>query len=95
MGLAPFPQIFLSRLQVPECKGLENAKSAQAGVAQWIERQPANQEVAGHFPSQDTGLGFGPGPQLVVHKRQPHIDVSLPLFLPPISSKTNKQTNSL
>ena len=36
---------------------------ALAGVAQWIECQPANQRVTSLFPSQDTGLGCGPGPQ--------------------------------
>ena len=34
-----------------------------AGVAQWIEYQPANQRVTGLIPSQDTYLGYGPGPQ--------------------------------
>ena len=29
-------------------------------VAQWIERQPANQRVTGLIPSQGTGLGCGP-----------------------------------
>ena len=42
-----------------------------AGVAQQIERWPANQGVTGSIPSQDVLEG------------QPHIDVSLPLFLPP------------
>ena len=56
---------------------------ALAGVAQCIECWPANPRVAGSIPSQDTCLGFGPGPQWGMHKRQPHIDVSLPLFLPP------------
>ena len=37
---------------------------ALAGVAQWIERRPANQRVAGSIPSQGTCLGCGPGPQL-------------------------------
>ena len=57
-----------------------------AGVAQWIECRPANQRVAGLIPSQGTCLGCGPGPQLGVHERQPHIDVSLPLFLLPFPS---------
>ena len=52
-----------------------------AGVAQWIECRPANQWVAGSIPSQGTYLGCGSGPQLGVHERQPHIDVSLPAFL--------------
>ena len=36
---------------------------ALAGVAQWIERRPANQRVAGLIPSQGTCLGCGTGPQ--------------------------------
>ena len=55
-------------------------------MAQWIEREPVNQKVAGLIPSQGTGLGCGPGPQWGAHERQPHIDVSLPLFLPPVPS---------
>ena len=54
---------------------------ALGGVAQWIECWPVSQMVAGSFPSQGTCLGCGPGSQLGVHERQPHIDVSLPLFL--------------
>ena len=38
-------------------------KSALAGVAQWIEFQPANQKVPGSIPSRGTCLGCGPGPQ--------------------------------
>ena len=34
-----------------------------AGVAQWIEHQPANKRVAGLIPSQGTGLGCELGPQ--------------------------------
>ena len=34
-----------------------------AGVAQWIECQPANQGAAGLVPSQGTCQGRGPGPQ--------------------------------
>ena len=36
---------------------------ALAGVAQWIERQPANQRVPSSIPSQGTYLGCRPGPQ--------------------------------
>ena len=36
---------------------------ALAGVAQWIEREPANQRVAGLIPSQGTCLGCRPVPQ--------------------------------
>ena len=34
-------------------------------------------------PSQGTCLGCGPGPQQEAHERHTHIDISLPLFLPP------------
>ena len=57
-----------------------------AGVAQWTEHQPASQGVIGSIPSQDTCMGGRPSPRLEAHKRQPHIDVSLPLFLPPFYS---------
>ena len=50
-----------------------------AGVAQWAEHQPVNQRVTAWIPSQGTCLGLGPGPQQGAHKRQLHIDVSLPL----------------
>ena len=59
----------------------KNYMFALAGVAQWIERGPENQRVVRSIPSQGTCLGCGPGPQERVCKRQPHIDVSLPLFL--------------
>ena len=36
---------------------------ALAGVAQWIELQPANQRVASLIPSQGTCLGCGPDAQ--------------------------------
>ena len=54
--------------------------TALAGVAQWIECQPANQGAGGLIPSQGTCLGCGPGSQLGVCERQ-LTDVSLPLFL--------------
>ena len=57
-----------------------------AGVAQWIEHWPMNQRVTGSIPSQGTCLGCQPGPQEGVQKRQPHVDVSCPLFLPPFLS---------
>ena len=63
---------------------------ALAGVAQWIECQPADQRVAGSIPSQDTCLGCGSGPQSGVCERQPHSDVSLPLFSLPSPLKINK-----
>ena len=48
--------------------------------------QAANQRVTGSIPSQGTCLGCGPGPQWGPRERQPHIDVSLPLFFPPFPS---------
>ena len=67
-------------------KGLSQKKLlALAGVAQWIERQPANQRVTGWIPSQGTCLGCRPGSWQGAHEKQPHIDVSLLLFLPPFS----------
>ena len=52
---------------------------ALAGVAQWIELQPANQRVdsqAGHMPRMCTKSPVGG-----VHERQPHSGVYLPPFL--------------
>ena len=62
---------------------------ALAGVAQWIECQPINQRIPGSILSQGTFLGCESGPQKGVHKKQPHVDVSFPLFLPssPLSKK--------
>ena len=56
---------------------------ALTGVAQWIERGPANQRVTSSIPSQGTCLGCGPGS---AREWQPHIDIALPLFLPPFPS---------
>ena len=68
----------------------KSKESALAGVAQWIERRPANQRVTGLIPSQGTCLGCRPVPQLRTCKGQPHIDVSLPLFLFPFPLLLNK-----
>ena len=66
-------------------------KDKQVLPWQWTECQPVNQRVTGSIPSQDTRLGCRPGPQLGACERQPHIDVSFPLFLPPFPSlKINK-----
>ena len=66
-------------------------KWALAGVAQWIERRPANQRVTSLIPIHSTCLDCTLGPQLGAQERQPHMDVSLPLFLPPFPSlKINK-----
>ena len=43
--------------------GIKDVNAALAGVAQWIECQPANQRVAGWIPHQGTCLGCTPGPQ--------------------------------
>ena len=56
-------------------------KFGLVGIAQWIECGPVNQRVTSLIPSEGTCLGCGPGPQKGACKRQPHIDVSLPLFL--------------
>ena len=61
---------------------------ALAGIAQWIERRPANQKVSGSIPSQGTCLGCRPGPWWGARKKQPHTDVSLPL--PSLSSPVSK-----
>ena len=61
-------------------------QTALAGVAQWIELQPSSQKVTSSNPSQGTCLDYGPGPQLEECERQAHIDVSLPVFLPPFPS---------
>ena len=49
---------------LPTTLGSPKLSPALAGVAQWIECQPANQKVAGWIPSQGTFLCCGPGPQL-------------------------------
>ena len=70
---------------------LKSVNGALAGVVQWIEHWPANQRLSSSIPSQGTCLGCRPGPQWRMHERQPQIDVSLPLFLPPFPSlKVNK-----
>ena len=56
-------------------------EGALAGVAQWIEHWPEKQRAAGLIPSRGTSLGCESGPHLGAHERQPHIVVSLPLFL--------------
>ena len=60
-------------------------------VVQWVEREPMNQSVAGSIPSQGPCLGCGPGPQLGGGgERQPHINVSLPVFPLPSPLSKNK-----
>ena len=65
---------------------IKMGKNGLAGMAQWIELWTANQRVTGSILSQGTCLGCGPGPQYGECARQPHIDVSLPLFLLPLPS---------
>ena len=48
------------------------------------------QRVASSIPSQGTCLGGRPGPQWGPRERQPHTDVSLPLFLPSFPLSKNK-----
>ena len=81
---------------------VENAKScnpysgvkpqrhfALPGGAPWIECQTENRRAAGSIPTQGTRLGCRQGSRLGAHKRQPHVDISLPLSLP-LSLKINK-----
>ena len=64
---------------------------ALASVAQWTECRTVNQRVATWILSQDTCWGCGPGPQQGALERQPHIDVSFPLFLSPFPSQIFKK----
>ena len=48
-----------------------------------LSRKPEGRQFDSH---QGTCLGCGPGPQWGFRERQPHIDVSLPLLLPPFPS---------
>ena len=57
--------------------------AALAGVAHWIECLPVNPRVNGSIPSKGMYPSCRLGLLYGVHKRQPHIDVSLPLFLLP------------
>ena len=59
---------------------------ALAGMAHCTERPTVNPRVVGSIPSQGTCLGCDPGPQCGTCKKQPHIDVSLPLFVLPFTS---------
>ena len=70
--------IFISK---EHCVNIKSHKLALSGVAQWIECQPENQRVSGSVPNEGTCLGFEPGAQEETPKKQPHADVSLPVFL--------------
>ena len=66
-------------------KGLKNKKSLPWLV--WLSGLSTSlqtKRVTSSIPSQGTCLGCGPGPWWGVCKRQPHANVSLPLFLPPL-----------
>ena len=64
-----------------DCEGMfKNMFTAPAGVPHLTECRTGNQRVTGSFFSWGTCLGYRPAPQQGAHKRQPHIDVSLPLF---------------
>ena len=66
-------------------------KKDLAGVAQWIESQPAHvQSVTSSIPTQGTCLSCEPGPHWGAGEKQPHINVSLPLSLPSPLCKMNK-----
>ena len=62
-----FPALFVEETNLFLLSGLgmliENQFIALTGVAQWIERWPANHRVAGSIPNWGTCLGCGPGPQ--------------------------------
>ena len=65
--------------------------SALADVAQWIECRLVNQRVLGLIPSLGHMPGLWAKYPVGGSERQPHIDVSLPLFLLPFPSlKINK-----
>ena len=66
---------------ISEACFVESIYSALAGMVLWIECQPANLRVPSSTPSQGTCLGRGPGLQQGALERQPHTDVSVPLFL--------------
>ena len=91
-GVTMVPDSALLKLH----RDLVKQQAALAGVAQWTECWPVNYMVNGSIPngsipSQGTCLGCRPPPRRRVCERQPRIDVSLPLFLPPFPSvKVNK-----
>ena len=76
--------MYITRFKTPN--NIQGIQGTLAGVAQWTEHGPANQRVAGSIPSQGTCLGFRARSPVGACERQPHIDVSLPLFLLPFLS---------
>ena len=78
-------------------KSCRKQKATPAGVAQWIEHQPANPKVTSSISSQSTCLGCRPGPHLGHVRGNRPINVSLThqCFSPSLSpsfplSKMNK-----
>ena len=53
----------MQRINEARSQLFENINAALAGVAQWIERRPVNQRIAGSIPSQGTCLACGPSTQ--------------------------------
>ena len=80
---------------VPKAQGLAWLKitsGVPAGVAQWVERQPATRRVTSQIPDQGMCLGCGPSP--VGGKREAtHGCFSLTQCLPPPPERQDKTTN--
>ena len=76
----------LQRVTVSDYISVRNKPLALAHVALWIEHRLVNQKATSSIPSQGTCLGCGSGPRWGMREKQPHIDVSLPLFLLPFPS---------
>ena len=67
---------------------MQLSEFALAGMAQWIECRTKASPV--RFPVRAHAWVADQVPQQGARKRQPHIDVSLPLFLPSPLFKKNK-----
>ena len=61
---------------------------AMAGVAQWIELRPANVKAASSIPTRAYACFEGEGDvgETMDAIYLSHLDISLPLFLPPFPS---------
>ena len=64
-------------------------------VAQLVGCHSAKWNVDCSIPSGGSCLGCRSGPQLGAWERQPHTDISLPLFLPPFPSKNKVFKNTI